>query len=54
MEKDYMFNQRQAWDQERDLAALEGRPTARFFVKQPNIICNPLIREPSVNKYISS
>jgi hypothetical protein len=48
-EKDWMFNQRQAWHHERDLAALEGRPAARFIIKQPNIINNPLIREPSVN-----
>jgi hypothetical protein len=54
MEKDYMFNQRQAWDEERDLVALEGRPAAIFFVKQPNIISNLLIREPSVNSNLTS
>jgi hypothetical protein len=54
IEKDWMYNQRQAWDQERDLAALEGRPAARFIVKQPNIISNPLIREFKFNKCIPS
>jgi hypothetical protein len=49
IEKDWMFDQRQAWDHKRDLAALEGRPPARFAAKQPNIINHPLIREPSVN-----
>jgi hypothetical protein len=45
IEKDWMFDQRQAWDHEKDLAALEGRPPARFVIKQPNIISNPLIGE---------
>jgi hypothetical protein len=54
IEKDWMFDQRQAWDHERDLAAIEGRPPARFISKQPNVIGNPLIREPSINSNLIS
>jgi hypothetical protein len=54
MEKDWMFDQRQAWDHERDMAAIEGRRVARFVTKQPNIIGNNLIREPSVNSNLIS
>jgi hypothetical protein len=54
IEKDWMFDHRQAWDHERDLAALEGRPPVKFFAKQPNIIGHTLIREPSVNSSVPS
>jgi hypothetical protein len=49
VEKNWMFDQRQAWDQERDLAAIEGRPVPRFIIKQPNIVRDNLIKEPLVN-----
>jgi hypothetical protein len=39
----------QAWEHERDLALIEGCPPVRFIAKQPNVIRNSLIREPSVN-----
>jgi hypothetical protein len=54
IEKDWMFNQRQTWDQERDLAAIQGRPVARFIYKQPNVIGNPLIREFFINSNLIS
>jgi hypothetical protein len=49
-----MFDQRQAWDQERDLVEIQGRPVARFISKQPNVIGNPLIREPFINSNLIS
>jgi hypothetical protein len=44
IEKDCTFDHRQAWDHEKDLTAIEGRPPARFIAKQPNVISNALIR----------
>jgi hypothetical protein len=41
-------------DHERDLVAIEGRPAARFITKQPNIIGNPLIKDPSINSNLIS
>jgi hypothetical protein len=54
IEKDWMFEHRQMWDHERDPAAIEGRPPARFIAKQTNVISNALIREPSVNSNLIS
>jgi hypothetical protein len=49
IEKEWIFIYRQAWSHERDLVLIEGRPPVRFIAKQPNVIRNSLIREPSVN-----
>jgi hypothetical protein len=48
IEKECMLDHRQTWEHERDLAAIEGRPPARFIAKQTNVVGNALIREPSV------
>jgi hypothetical protein len=48
MEKDWIFNQRQAWDHERDMATTKRQPISKFIIKQPNIIKNNLIKEPSI------
>jgi hypothetical protein len=48
------LDHRQAWDHERDLAAIKGRPSARFITKQPNVVNMALIREPSVNSNLIS
>jgi hypothetical protein len=48
IEKEWIFDHRQAWEHERDLAAMEGRPPVRFIAKQPNVVRSALIREPSV------
>jgi hypothetical protein len=49
-----MFEHRQMWDHERDLAAIEGRHPARFIAKQPNEIRQNLIREFFVNSNLIS
>jgi hypothetical protein len=49
IEKEWIFEHRQMWEHERELAAAQGRPPITFFTNQPNEIKNNLIREPSVN-----
>jgi hypothetical protein len=46
MEKEWMFDHRQAWEHEREIAAMEGRPPMIFIAKQP--VRSVLIREPSI------
>jgi hypothetical protein len=49
MKKEWMFEHRQMWKHEREVAAIEGRPPVRFIAKQPNVVNNTLIRELSIN-----
>jgi hypothetical protein len=37
MEKEWIFDHRQTWEHEREIAAMEGQPLVRFIVKQPNV-----------------
>jgi hypothetical protein len=53
IEKEWIFDHRQAWEHKRDLAALEGRPPVRFIARQPNVVRSTLIRELSVTSNIS-
>jgi hypothetical protein len=49
MEKEWIFDHRQAWEHEKDLALIEGCPLVRFIAKQPNVIRDSLIKKLSVN-----
>jgi hypothetical protein len=48
LEKEWIFDHRQAWEYEREIAAMEGRSPVRFIAKQPNVVRSVMIREPSV------
>jgi hypothetical protein len=48
IEKEWIFEHRQMWEHEREIAAMEGQPPVRFIVKQPNVVNSVLIREPSI------
>jgi hypothetical protein len=45
IEKEWIFDHRQAWSHERDLVLIEGHSPVIFIAKQPNVIRNSLIRE---------
>jgi hypothetical protein len=49
VEKEWIFEHKQMWEHERELAAVQGHPPVRFFTNQPNEIRDNLIRKPSIN-----
>jgi hypothetical protein len=53
LEREWMFEQRQLWEIERNNTANENRICVRFIGRGPNLINNNLMREISFGKCIS-